>query len=417
MPASAQQEPAAPQPATPPAAAEDLRDVTDRIRRSEAELSRLRSEVAGLKGDRARLNVDLIKTGETVRAAEDRLAQSQARLDEVQASEAALRRSLEARRGLIIEVLAMLQRMGRKPPPAVLVRPEDMLEAIRSAILLGQVLPDIRAEAERLAGDLGELVRLREAAATERRRLKAERDQLEGERNRLVALVEARQGQIATSEDALVEEKRRLDAFARQAQSLKELISRAEAESATSQRAQELAKKVPPLAKSEAELAALATAAFRDPARLQPKIAFPDARGLLLPPTNGPIVRAFGVDDGFGGTERGVTIAAAVGNLVTAPADGWVLFSGPYRSYGRVLIINVGNGYTFVLTGLQTTNVETGQFVLAREPVGTVGPVPSEGAAQANSGEALLYVELRKDNLPVDSSPWWAKQVGEKARG
>ncbi len=69
---------------------------------------------------------------------------------------------------MIVEVFAALQRMGRRPPPAVLVRPEDMLEAVRASILLGAVLPELRVEAEILATDLAELVRLKNAIATDR---------------------------------------------------------------------------------------------------------------------------------------------------------------------------------------------------------------------------------------------------------
>lgn len=400
-------------PATGP---QDLKAATEQVQKSEAELARLRSEIAGLKGDRARLNAELLKSTDAVQKAETRVSDSQARLSDISASEAALRRSLEARRETTAEVLATLQRMGRKPPPAVIVRPEDMLEAIRSAILLGYVLPEIRAEAETLVADLSALVRLREAAAAERSRLALERDTIAGERTRLFALIEARQAQIATSEQALQEERQRLDGFARQAQSLKELIARTETDAASLKRAEDQAAKVPVPAKNAQELAALTASAFKDPARLQPRIAFTDARGLLALPTNGPIVKAFGSPDGFGGTERGITIAAAPGNVVTAPADGWILYAGAYRSYGRVLIINAGNGYNFVLTGLRETSVEIGQFVLAGEPLGTMASGSGEAAGGAPASPAL-YVELRKDNQPIDPGPWWAKNSNEKARG
>ncbi|MCA0422364.1 MAG: peptidoglycan DD-metalloendopeptidase family protein [Proteobacteria bacterium] len=403
-------------PSTPTGPGNELRTVTDQLQRSEAEQSRLRSEIAGLKGDRTKLSAELLKTTEAVRAAETRVTDSQARLDEVSASEAALQRSLEARRETTAEVLAALQRMGRRSPPAVVVHPEDMLEAIRSAILLGYVIPEIRAEAETLVADLGALVRLREAAAAERQRLARERDTIAGERTRLSALIEARQGQIETSEKALVEERGRIEALGKQAQSLRDLIARAESDAAALRRAEEQAAKVPLPARSPQELAALSQSAFKDPARLQPKIAFTDARGLLALPTNGPIVKAFGAADGFGGTERGITIAAAAGNIVTAPVDGWILFAGPYRSYGRILIINAGNGYNFVLTGLRDTSVEIGQFVLAGEPVGAMGALTVEEGTGATASPAL-YVELRKDNQPIDPTPWWAKNMSEKARG
>lgn len=393
----------------------ELRGVADTLRRSEAEQARLRSEIAGLKSDRAKLNVELLKSAEQVRQTEERIAASEARLAEVVANEEALRRSLESRKETIVEVLAALQRMGRKPPPAVIVRPEDMREAIRAAILLGYVLPEIRNEAEKLVSDLGELARLRQAGETERRKLTLERDTIKGERSRLVALVDVRQSQIEGSEKALTSERARIDGLARQSQSLRDLISRAEAENDASLKALDQARRPG----AAGDVSALDAGVMKDAAKLQPRIQFSEARGAITLPVSGQIEKLFGASDGFGGTERGITIAAAAEAIVTAPSDGWVLFAGPYRSYGRVLIINAGGGYNFVLTGLQHTSVEIGQFILAGEPVGSMGLADKTG----ESVQRLpLYVELRKDNQPIDPSPWWVRMAGdratpEKARG
>jgi septal ring factor EnvC (AmiA/AmiB activator) len=399
----------------------ELRGVTETLRRSEAEQSRLKSEVAGLKGDRAKLNTELLKSADAVRQLETRIAVAETRLGEVTSNEAALRRSLEGRQDTIVEVLAALQRMGRRPPPAVVVRPEDMREAIRAAILLGYVLPEIRVEAERLVADLGELVRLRDAAAAEQRRLQTERDAIAAERARLTELVSMRQSQIDVSEKALVEERSRIEGLARQSQTLKDLIARAESDNEATLRALDQARKVPAAGNGGQDVAALQTEAFKDPARLAPRIAFADARGMLALPVTGVVDRKFGTPDGFGGQERGLTIAAAADSIVTAPSDGWVLFAGPWRSYGRVLILNAGGGYNFVLTGLQHTSVEIGQFILAGEPVGSMGQAAEKGP-DGGRQTLPLYVELRKDNQPIDPTPWWAKTAGdritpEKARG
>ena len=67
---------------------------------------------------------------------------------------------------MIAEILAALQRIGRQPPPALMVRPEDALQAVRTAITLGAVLPDMRAQAEALAGDLADLLRVRKEIAS-----------------------------------------------------------------------------------------------------------------------------------------------------------------------------------------------------------------------------------------------------------
>ena len=102
---------------------------------------------------------------------------------------------------------------------------------------------------------------------------------------------------------------------------------------------------------------------------------------------------------------------------VSAPADGWVAFAGPFRSFGQMVILNAGSGHYIVLSGLDRVDVTLNQFVLAGEPIGAMGEtVPS--TAQPLPGDRtgpVLYVEFRKDGASIDPAPWWAKP--ETARG
>ncbi|MFV8201517.1 murein hydrolase activator EnvC family protein, partial [Enterobacter cloacae complex sp.6700005] len=84
--------------------------------------------------------------------------------------------------------------------------------------------------------------------------------------------------------------------------------------------------------------------ALRNPARITPAIAFSQAKGLLPLPVAGVTVKTFGAPDSVGGAEKGMTIATRAGAPVSAPADGWVVYAGPFRSYGQLLIINAGGG-------------------------------------------------------------------------
>ena len=119
----------------------------------------------------------------------------------------------------------------------------------------------------------------------------------------------------------------------------------------------------------------------------------------------------YGAPDGFGGTEKGLLIGTRPGAVVSLPSDGWVAFSAPYRSYGQLLIVNVGGGYYVVLAGMERINVEVGQFVLAGEPVAAMGDGSARTAAAIAIGAAqpILYVEFRKDGAAIDPGPWWAK--------
>jgi murein hydrolase activator len=397
---------------------QELKSLEEALEANEEARTRLEEEMADIRGDRTRLNQALIDAASRAQDAEERIRALEQRLGTLAASESAIRRSLESRRGVIAEVFAALQRMGRRQPPAVLVRPEDMLAAVRASILLGAVLPELRAETEALAVDLGELVRLKDAINTDRSTLRNEIAGLLAEQQRLTRLMDERQEHLRQVKRSMGSEQERAAELARQTGSLKELIERMEREIAGARRAAEEARKAAE-AQAQAVRERFAQAAFLDPARLAPKIPFVEARGLLPKPVGGEIAREFGAADGYGGTTRGISVVTRPKSVVVSPADGWVVFAGPFRSYGRLLIINAGGGYHLLLAGMERIAVEVGQFVLAGEPVATMGQesLVSPAAGALETTEPVLYVEFRKDGGSIDPGPWWAKPQSEKVRG
>jgi septal ring factor EnvC (AmiA/AmiB activator) len=151
---------------------------------------------------------------------------------------------------------------------------------------------------------------------------------------------------------------------------------------------------------------------------LSPAIEFASAKGMLRLPVNGARIREFGAADGVGGTEKGLSIAARPGGQITAPCDGWVVYSGPFRNYGQLLILNAGGGYHVLLAGMDRISVDLGQFVVTGEPVAVMGGGAQSAAAIAGrTTQPVLYVEFRKDGVPVDPGPWWAANEGQKVRG
>ncbi len=379
---------------------------------------KLEGEIAAIRADRAALNKALLDTTARTQAGEEKLGDLEKRLALSQSSEAAIRRSLESRRGLIAEVLAALQRIGRRPPPAVLVRPEDILEAVRASMLLGAVVPDLRQEVEILGTDLAELVRLRGNIASEKTTIGAEMEQLAAERQRLASLIEARREREASAAKDVDAQKALGDQLAGQARSMRDFVEKIEKEISVASKAAEAARQA--IEQETREQRERMTAlAFKDPARLAPKIAFADARGLLSLPAAGSRLRGFGDADGAGGTTRGISLETRSGALVSAPSDAWVVYAGPFRSFGQLLILNAGGGYYILLAGMQRIDVALNQFVLAGEPVAVMGET-SEAAATTvgvGTGQPVLYIEFRKDGVSVDPTPWWTKSQGEKVRG
>jgi murein hydrolase activator len=282
----------------------------------------------------------------------------------------------------------------------------------------------MRADTEALAADLSDLLDLRRSIAAERDSLAGDVAKLGLDRQRLAALIDARQSALSAAEQALGVERDRAADLARQAANLKDLIARMETESAAAARAAEAARKADEAQKAAAAAAPeaqrkIAMAPFKDPARLAPASAFADTKGLLPMPAAGELQRGFGAPDGFGGTEKGILVATRPDALVVSPCDGWAAYAGPYRTYGQLLIINAGQGYYIVLAGMDRINVNVGQFVLAGEPVAVMGERSAKTAAAIAIGAAqpILYIEFRKDGAAIDPGPWWAKPELQKVRG
>ncbi|MGU3542360.1 murein hydrolase activator EnvC family protein [Methylobacterium sp. A52T] len=399
--------------------AENLKRVQDALAASAGQRAQFEAEIAAIGSDRAKLDTALLDANRQAQATEDRLSRLEERLKAMSESEAAIRHSLQGRRGIVAEILAALQRMGRRPPPAVLVSPEDVLAAIRTSMLLGAVVPELRGEVDTLAADLAEMIRLRGLIAQDKEGLSNDLAGWAREQQRLQALVAARRARQAEVESGLTAERRRATELGAQAKNLKDLLDRTEAEVAAAKRSAEEAKAA---AEREVRITQerFAAAGFRDPARLAPKVHFAEARGEVPRPVSGRVARGFNQPDGNGGTTRGVSFTTRPKASVSSPADGWVQFAGPFRSYGQLLIINAGDGYYLLLAGMDQISVEVGQFVLAGEPVGSMG---DRGAGPGGSeGDPTLYVEFKKDGGSIDPEPWWAKSpnntvLGEKVRG
>jgi septal ring factor EnvC (AmiA/AmiB activator) len=396
----------------------ELRGVEDTLRASEEQRRAIETEIESVRADRARLSAALIETTAKVQDAERGAAAAGDKLASLNAAADELSRSLDRRRAVIADVLAALQRMGSNPPPAILVKPNDMSEAVRAATVMGAVIPELKSETESVRHDLDALAGTRDSIAKERDELTRRGQALAVDKMRLAALIDARQQSLASAQEALGSQRQREADLARQATSLKDLIGKLDNENAARNAAAAATHATEAAAAAEIEARARA-AHGADPGRLKPEIAFGDAKGQVPLPAAGAILKSFGSPDGLGGTERGVSLATPAGATVSAPVDGAVLFAGPYRSYGQLLIMDAGGGYYVLLAGMDRINVESGEFVLAGEPIGVMGDRSVRMAATVAVGAArpVLYIELRKDGTAIDPGPWWAKADIEKARG
>ena len=398
-------------PETPPDADQNRAEyerVSKEITLSGERLGKLAADIATVKKDSASITAALIQSAKTEQKLSQDIEEIGTRLGGFKDQEKKLRESLASRRDVLAEVLGALQRMGLNPPPAILVQPEDALSSVRSAILLGAVVPELRHRADVVMAELAELSKVTASIEAERARLAAAvTDQL-AEKQRLNLLLQTKEKLQADTETAQADEQKRARELAAKASSLKDLIASLDAEADKTRKAAEKAKQ-DAIDKANADAVAAATP-VPEANRLASVSPFSAMQGQVALPVTGKMRRRFGGEDGSGGIMQGDMVATQSGAIVTAPADGSVLYAGPFRSYGQLLIRNAGDGYHVVLAGMSKLNVAAGQAVLSGEPIGTMGEarVASTSAAQNGNATPELYIEFRKDGKPVDPNPWWA---------
>lgn len=401
----------------------ELRDIENKIQISATRKIELSDEIKGIEKDRATINRNLIQTSTRSRRLEESITRAAKRLNTLRSDEEGVRAVLKSKRGVLIEVIAALQRMGHKPPPALLVRPEDALSSVRSAILLGAVVPEVREETQKLVGQLKKLVSIRNDIDENRATLKSDLENLAEEETRLTLLLEQKKQLSIKARQDLAKQTALAAELAGKATNLSNLIEQLELNIDSARKAaiaareeEERRKKLEKLNIAKKDVK---QPDFSDTGRIAPAMAFSAAKGLLPKPVSGVEIASFGKKNTEGEISKSIGIATRSSARVQSPADGWVIFAGPFRSYGNLLILNAGDGYHILMSGMDALNVELGQFILTGEPIGTMAEsrIASTNNVEVGFSKPVLYIEFRKDDLSIDPSPWWTRSSSKERNG
>jgi len=422
--------------AHPAADAEDtpqdkLHGVEQQIDRSRSEQAELSKQADALAVELAALRADTVAIAKAAQAHEAMLSELEGEIRSLSADEAQKRAAVERDRGHEAELLAALARLARNPPEALALGPETPTDAIRSGLLLGAAVPQLQAQAATLRLELDDLRRLHAEIARKREATKGEQQALNTQRQRLETLV---QRKAALRDQALQhaqQRAQRLVVLSAQAGNLHDLIQRLDAERKAREAAERKAREeveqraaAQREAERKAEVAAIPRAepgadAARpavvtapapvalDPGKPKTIRPFAKARGAMVFPASGELVRRYGDPNEFGVPNKGLIFETRAGALVVAPFDGRIEFAGPFKGYGQILIIEHGDGYHSLLAGLDRIDGTVGDRLVAGEPVGTMS---------SDEPKPRLYLELRHDGQPINPLPWLATH-DEKVSG
>ncbi len=284
----------------------------------------------------------------------------------------------------LVRLTAALQNMARRPLVLSALQPGTLKDTVYARAVLEATMPEIR---DRTVGLRSELARGRE---------------LEQEASETLA-------SLRMDEGLFLERRRALETLATQQRlASREVRQVAQRESeralALSENARDLNSLVGELGRAgalRAELAALPGPLARPPRPgasqvLDAKRNSPTPRPTALAaplqlPVQGRTLAGFGESDAAGLPVTGLRLAPSPGAQVIAPAAGRVAFAGPYRGYGQVVIVEHGNGFTSLVTGLARADVAAGDAVIGGSPIGT-----------ATRRDAAITLELRRDGQPVN---------------
>ncbi len=376
-----------------------LGQVEQSLQDSAAKQSAMAADIDAAIKAQGEISEKLIALAKTMDGQQQAMASADARVAKLESEAIIIRSDLAEKQDVLSELLAGLQRLEQNPPPALVVDPHDVLQALRGAMMFGAVVPDMRAQAEDLQIKLQRLVAIKTETETEKKNQLDVLQALQSSQVELKTLQVQKKAFALTAAKDLAAEKLRAEMLAKQAKNLKQLLASLEAAKLDAEKQKSAEAK----ARDEAEQ-------LKQAALSRPPMVFSQARGKLAYPVQGDILKQFGDDNGLGSTLDGTAIATSANLNVTSPIDGKVEFAGPFRSYGQLLILNAGEGYLVLLAGMKQISAEIGQSIKAGEPVGMMGEGPSSVAligGETDNTRPVLYIEFRKNSEPVDPSSWW----------
>ena len=387
----------------------------------------VKSQVKALAVERKRLNKLLIEHTQRIQNSESALTKLETKLEKLQQKETTLRHSLKKRHSAISDMLGLLQRMGRNPPPILATHRDDALKMVRSAMLMSNMLPKLQTKAKTLKAEINKLIELKADIAQQSEQLRIQNAEMEQDQLRVKELLGEKNQRILSHNQELKEFENRAKNHAKTVANLGDLITRLDEDL---KRKTELGaydkqviedeknakEKLGKKAAVELTPKQKKTIAFANPGRIGPAIPFSKVKHTLNLPAQGKILRKFGDRMKYGQKSKGISIETRAGAYITSPADGWIVWADKFRKYGQLLIINAGENHHILLVGMERIDVKTSQFVLAGEPIGVMGQKTKDKNTD-KSINPVLYVEFKKDGKSIDPTPWWAEDQITKLAG
>lgn len=343
-----------------------------------AELSQKQQSAAALEKKSKELNSELgslktklVGTAATLRATEDKLAETDRALKDLQARKEATQKILYKDHDALGGLVAAAGKFQRTPKPQLLLL-GNPLDSARAAMVMKGMIPALHGHATEMQVQLKEMARIENQITAQQAEQTLALKKLKGQQEDVAELLKTRKGIYEKTESERQQQEREVAALAKEAKTL-----------------EELERKLAEKARAE-EKTALARAKKQGTPVARSRASGPLPSGLVQP-VAGSVYTGFGATDDIGATSEGITFTARAGAMVVTPLAGSVKFAGPFQKYKQIVIIEHTGGYHSLIAGLGRIDTVVGAKLDAGEPVGT-----------AEKTESKIYYELRRGGEPVN---------------
>lgn len=360
--------------------------------KAKQEKQRLEQQAQKIKNELNSVNQKMIAAAKKIQNGEDEVRQKQEELEKLQKHLNESEIKFSAEHSMLVDTLAALQSLALRPSEAILAQPLSPVEVMRSSILLRSSVHSLKERAEIIRQSIEDISNQKEEIAKRLADLERENKQLAEQQAEMKKMSQQKSQMYSQISSQSKEAQQKAAKLASQAGSLRDLLDKLEKQKSLQQR-------------QMAEKQRLARERAADQIRADKGIAptvpadsvnFAKAKGKLSRPARGPILTRFHQEMSKGVVSNGIDIKTASNAQVIAPYDGTVIFAGPFKNFANLLIIDHGDGYTSLLSGLEETDAKVGQTLLAGEPVGNM---PS-------GNNAKLHMEIRQNNRPLNPTEW-----------
>ena len=361
----------------PLAAEEKLDQIQSEIEARKSRQETLNNEANKLNAEITKFRAQIVTLARELRKLARDRDNAIKTLEGLKQTEEAIIQKMQAERKSLVQALAALQVLRKDPPPAFATHPDDALRAVQGSIALGRIVPALKERADSLNDRLSELNALRAHIKDEQAELARAAKKTVQQRDKMAKLMNQRARAELSLRAEAKDEATQITKLVKQAKNLRDLSER-------------LAKRQRAKRKEQQNTAS----------------SFSSSRGKIPAPVHGRLKGRFGQTTETNTKSQGIYIESEAGAQVIAPYDSTILYAGPFRQYGSILILGVDSRYQLLLAGLDQAHGFVGQEVLTGEPIGFLSEKGDE------NGQRQLYMEIRDKGKPIDPAPWIASNRG-----